>query len=71
MTAYLYPELASKAAYRRAIAQGVTVKARENTPSDQDYVQSGRVAFEGPHYPKAHRYYGEATVENGKVTKVE
>ena len=32
--------------------------------------QSGTVYFEGPHYPAPHRWYAQATVENGIVIKV-
>jgi hypothetical protein len=70
MSAYLYPEMNSKKAYKKAIAEGVTITARENTPWGQDWVENGKVTFEGPHYPKPHKYYGNAVVENGKVVRV-
>lgn len=31
---------------------------------------TGRVALEGPHYPKPHTWYAEAQLENGIVIKV-
>ena len=70
MSAYLYPELASKKAYKDALSQGLTITARENTPWGQDAIQDGKVTFEGPHYPKAHKYYGQAMVKDGKVISV-
>lgn len=36
-----------------------------NEPTD------GVVYLEGPHYPEAHRWYAKATVENGKIIKVQ
>ena len=70
MSAYLYPELPSKKAYKEAIARGDLVVARENSPFGGDTPQQGVVPFEGPHYPKPHRYYGKATVKNGRVVKI-
>jgi hypothetical protein len=70
MASYLYPEMASKKAYREAIANGKTITARENTPWGQMEVKSGSVPFEGPHFPKPHKYCGIATVVNGVVTAV-
>ena len=70
MSAYLYPELPSKAAYKKAIGEGKKIVAKENKPWGQDAVQNGAVTFEGPHYPKPHKYYGTAKVENGLVVKV-
>lgn len=31
---------------------------------------NGRVYLEGPHFPKSHTWYAEATLVNGLVTKV-
>lgn len=68
MSCYLYPELASKAAYKKAIASGQEVIAKDN--HTERLVETGKVDFEGPHFPKPHKYYGTAIVENGKVVKV-
>jgi hypothetical protein len=70
MSAYLYPDLKSKKAYKDAIAAGRTVTASENTPCGSCPVSNGTVAFEGPHYPKPHKFYGRVTVVDGKVTKI-
>lgn len=70
MAAYLYPNLKSKKAYKEAIAAGRVVTACNNTPWGADAVNSGTVAFEGPHYPEPHRFYGKAVVVDGKVVKV-
>ena len=68
--AYLYPEKPSKKAYKEAIAAGEAITCRENTPFGQADVLNGTAVFEGPHYPKAHKYYGKATIKDGRVTKV-
>jgi hypothetical protein len=70
MSAYLYPNLKSKKAYKEAIASGETITARENYPWGSETVDNGRVCFEGPHYPKPHRFYGNAIVENGRVVEI-
>lgn len=70
MSAYLYPNLTSKKAYKEAIAKGVVVTAIENTPFGSKPVTEGRVCFEGRHYPQPHRFYGTAIVEGGKVVKI-
>lgn len=31
---------------------------------------NGEVYLEGPHYPEPHRWYAQATIENGVVVKV-
>jgi len=71
MSAYLYPNLKSKKAFREAIAQGRTITAMENTPAGSVLVRgTTTVTFEGPHHPEPHRFYGKAQVTDGKVTKV-
>ena len=70
MSAYLYPNLKSKKAYKEKIASGGLVYAMNNTPYDSTEVNNGMVCFEGPHYPQPHRFYGQATVVDGRVVKV-
>ena len=70
MSAYLYPELPSKKAYKDAVKNGEVITARENTPFGHPVVQNGTVVFEGPHYPKPHKYYGKAVVKEGKVVSI-
>ena len=71
MTTYLYPEHTSKAAYRRALAGGAEITARELSPMGERQCAGEQVVFSGPHYPKAHRYYGKAVVgKNGLVVKI-
>jgi len=70
MTAYLYPNLKSKKAYKEAIDKGQRITAMENTPWGTQEITLGSVTFEGPHYPEPHRFYGTAIVENGVVVSV-
>lgn len=65
---YLSPNFKSKAAAKRAIAEGkvVTVFA----PGLGEVPENGRASIEGPHYPKPHTFYGTAFIENGKVVKI-
>lgn len=70
MTAYLYPNLKSKKAYKELISTGGLVTALENRPSGQQTVNTGVVTFEGPHYPRPHKFYGEATVVKGRVVSI-
>ena len=70
MSAYLYPNLASKKAFKDAIAAGKVITAMANYPSGSESCECGTFTFEGPHYPKPHRFYGTAIVENGRVVKI-
>lgn len=70
MSAYLYPNLKSKKAYKEAIAQGRYITAKENMPFGGVVVMFGKVTFEGPHYPKPHRFYGTAVVKDGRVISI-
>jgi hypothetical protein len=65
---YVSPNFASKKALKDALAAGQTVNVF--SPGPFPCPQNGRVAVEGPHYPKPHKWYGEATVENGHVVSV-
>ena len=65
---YVDPNFPSKKALKDALTAGQTVYVF--SPGPFPCPQNGRVAVEGPHYPKPHRWYGEATVENGKVVSV-
>ena len=65
---YVSPNVASKAALKRALQAGevVTVFSPGPFPCPQD----GEVSVEGPHYPKPHRWYARVQVKDGVVTKV-
>ncbi len=58
----------SKKAFKEAVKAGqqVTVFSPGPFPCPQD----GRVAIEGPHYPKPHSWYADCDVVAGVVVKV-
>ncbi len=66
--AYVRPNFPSKAALKRALAEGKEVTAFP--PGLGDVPENGTVAIEGPHFPKPHTWYGEATIVDGYVVKV-
>lgn len=59
----------TKKALKQAIKAGeqVTLFA----PGLGSPTQNGTECVEGPHYPKPHRWYGQAHVVNGVVVKVD
>lgn len=68
---YLSPNLASKAAFKRAIKAGTEIRAfASGLALGGSPPQNGTVTFEGPHFPKPHRFYGQATIVDGLVTAV-
>jgi len=69
--AYIYPEEPSKIAIKRGLAEGKEYRISENSPWGKKPIHEGSHTFEGPHYPKPHRYYGVAVVAKGKVISVE
>ena len=60
----------TKKALKEAIAAGKRVTVFQPGPFGGDPPQNGKVALEGPHYPEPHRWYAQATLVNGVVTKV-
>lgn len=71
---YTTVDFSTKKALKGAIAAGQRIGVYQ--PNDMfgatDRVQSGThsVTLEGPHYPKPHKWYAEATVVDGAITKV-
>lgn len=65
---YVSPNFPTKAALKRAIAEGKAVEVF--SPGLGTPPENGTVSVEGPHYPKPHTWYARVTVTNGKVTKV-
>lgn len=62
----------TKKALKEAVASGVKVGVHQPGPFGQkDYSSfSGTVTLEGPHYPQPHRWYAQATLVDGWITKV-
>ena len=60
----------SKQALKEAVAGGQSVSVYQVGPwSDGDY-SNGQFTVEGPHYPEAHKWYGQVTVVDGRIVKV-
>lgn len=59
----------TKKALKDAVANGDQVTVYDPGPFANN-VKDGTVYLEGPHYPEPHKWYAQATVENGIVVKV-
>ena len=63
---YCTKNFATKAALKRALQAGETVSTFQ--PGGLfPAVKDGKVALEGPHYPKPHTWYASAQVRQGVV----
>lgn len=60
----------SKKALKEDLAKGVEVTFFNPGMSFGPPVVNGTVSLEGPHYPKAHSWYAQAVVKDGKIVKV-
>lgn len=58
----------TKKALKEAVKAGDEV--RVFSPGPFPCPSNGRIALEGPHYPKPHRWYADATVKDSVVVKV-
>lgn len=65
---YLTPNFKSKAAAKRAIAAGETV--RVFAPGLGTVPDNGTASIEGPWAPEPHKWWGTAVITDGRVTKV-
>lgn len=59
----------TKKALKEAVASGKQVGAFQPGPFGGGQTD-GQVCIEGPHYPEPHRWYAQATIKNGIITKV-
>jgi hypothetical protein len=67
--AYVEPNFKTKKALKEAVANGDTVTVFQ--PGGLFPVaENGRVAVEGPHYPKPHTWYAQVEVKDRTVVKV-
>jgi hypothetical protein len=66
---YVRPNFPTKKAVKDAIAAGQVVTVFNPGPFGSP-PDTGTATVEGPHYPKPHRWYGEVTIENGRVTSI-
>ena len=60
----------TKKAFKEAVQNGERVTVYQPGPFGGEAPTNGRVCIEGPHYPEPHRWYAEATIENGVVVNV-
>lgn len=65
---YVNPNFPTKKALKEAVKNGDAVRIWSPGPFPAPL--DGRVAVEGPHYPKPHRWYTNVEVTDGLVTKV-
>lgn len=69
---YIITNFKSKKALKDAITEGKKVGVYQPGGLDNtDYTRfSGTVTLEGPHYPQPHKWYAQATLVDGFITKV-
>lgn len=60
----------SKKLLKEAVAAGQAVGVFQVGPFGGGDYSNGVFTVEGPHYPEPHRWYGQVTVENGRIVKV-
>lgn len=68
---YINTNPKSKAQIKRDIKSGVAMRVYQpNDMFNTTPPQNGTVAVEGPHFPKPHKWYGTATLEDGVVVAI-
>jgi hypothetical protein len=67
---YTTKNFRTKKALKEAVASGEKITFYQPGPFGGNEPENGTIYLEGPHYPEAHKWYAQATVENGLVTKV-
>lgn len=69
---YTIKNFKTKKALKEAISTGNAIGIFQPGGLDKvDYSKWSGIAYlEGPHYPEPHRWYAQATVENGNIVKV-
>ena len=68
--AYVDPNFKTKKALKEAVLAGKYVSVFQPGPFGGNVPQNGTTAVEGPHYPAAHSWYAQVTIEDGRVVKV-
>jgi hypothetical protein len=66
--AYVSPNFATKKALKDALASGQHIEVFQ--PGLGTVPTNGRIALEGSHYPKPHKWYAEAIMRDGKLASV-
>ena len=69
--AYTAVDFFSKKALKEALAAGQKIRVYQPGGLFPDPTYPGTCSLEGPHYPAAHKWYAQATLdEKGYITKV-
>lgn len=69
--AYTSVNLKTKKALKEAIAEGKKIKVYQPGGLFPDPSYPGTCCVEGPHFPKAHSWYAQVTLDEfGNITKV-
>jgi len=66
--AYVSPNFKTKKALKEALVAGQGVDVYQ--PGLGTVPNDGRITLEGPHYPAAHTWYAEGTMQGGRLVKV-
>lgn len=67
--AYTEKNFKTKKALKEAVAMGVVRCYQPGLGPDLSNF-TGYITLEGPHYPEPHKWYAQATLVNGVVTKI-
>jgi actin-related protein len=74
MTTYVHPNFASKAALKRAVAEGKKVRfERKSIVNGGDVAEdfTGKILdLCGPHFPSPHKWYANVEMKDGKILKI-
>lgn len=68
--AYTTTNFPTKKALKEAVARGDKITVFQPGGMFPDPNPNGTCYLEGPHYPKPHTWYAQATLVDGYVTKV-
>lgn len=67
---YTHVDFKSGAELKRAVAAGQKLTYFQPGPFGGKEPLDGTIYLEGPHYPKPHSWYAQATVKDGVIVKV-
>ena len=67
---YTHRNFRTKKALKEAVKSGEVVTYYQPGPFGGDEIKDGTIFVEGPHFPEPHKWYGRATVKDGKVIKL-
>ena len=68
--AYTFANYKSKKALKEDVANGIEVRCYNPGLGPDLSLFTGTVYLEGPHYPRPHSWYAQATMTNGIITNV-